>query len=193
MSAESQLAEIRSVASGRSDRHDCSPEVSDLLGQLEQSPTFGAAKKKQLSSDEVKAMLAKLTEHFGEPVQPVRQYCAALNLWASALRMKAERLEVIAIEKTASDASEESKASAKEDAENAEKFARDVGHVFMQITKSNLLSRLIYDGESLRTEMSPVHKGRWSGCKWATEDDKNCKCQHAQAGGIGINVTGWLP
>src|SRR5271157_4265020 len=130
--AESQLAEIRSVASGHNDRHDCSPEVSALLGQLEQSPTFGAVEKKELSDEEAKAMLVKLTKHFSEPVQPVRQYCAALNLWASALRMKADRLVVAAEEKAASDASDESKESAKEDAEHAVEWADEVGGVFMQ-------------------------------------------------------------
>src|SRR5271163_2412374 len=141
----------------------------------------------RLSEEEVKEMLGRLTKHFGEPVMPVKQYCAALNLWSSALRMKADRLEAAAVEKAGSSVTEDIKKGARSDADHAFEFANEVGGVFMQITKSNLLSRLIYDGESLRLTMCPIHQGRWSGCKWAEEDDKNCKCQHMQSGGIGIN------
>jgi hypothetical protein len=137
----------------------------------------------KLSDVEVKEMLTKLRAHFGEPVMPVGQYCAALNLWASALRMKVDRAEAAA-------AAEPESEYAKDDLKQAEKFASDVGYVFMMITKSNLLSRLIYEGESLRTEMCSVHKGRWSGCAWP---EKPCECQNMQGGGAGSNVTGWLP
>lgn len=53
----------------------------------------------------------------------------------------------------------------------------------LAIYKSNLLSRLIYSGEQLRTTPCPKHKGRWSGCVW----DAQCECM------CGSNVTGWLP
>jgi hypothetical protein len=142
---------------------------------------------KKLDEKEVSEMLEKLERHFGEPVKPVGQYCAALKLWSSALRMKAERLD--AQLKAMSSPHE----ILKDDADRAKKFAEDVSHIFLQIMKSNLLARLIYEGESLRTEMCPVHKGVWSGCFWAEKDDANCKCQWSQDGHIGSNVTGWLP
>jgi hypothetical protein len=134
----------------------------------------------EMTDEEAKALLAKLEKHFREPVMPVRQYCAALNLWASAQRDKATRLAEI----------ENPGPYEIESAKDAARFANEVGHVFLQIEKSNLLHRLIYQRESLRTEACPVHKGKWSGCVW---DDKPCGCQGVQAGGFGSNVTGWLP
>jgi hypothetical protein len=140
----------------------------------------------RLADDEVKEMLGKLSRHFSEPVMPVGQYCAALNLWASALRMKVERAEAVVAIKPESE-------YAKNDLKEAMDFAKEVSRVFMMIDKSNLLSRLIYQGESLRTEMCPVHKGVWSGCTWSENVGDACACQHAQNGAIGMNVTGWLP
>lgn len=121
-----------------------------------------------MTDDEAEAMLEQLSRHFNQPVQPIGRYCAALRVWESALHDQATRT---------GDA-------------NDRKFAESVNHVFLQISKSNLLHRLIYQGESLRTEPCPVHKGRWSGCVW---NDDPCPCQATQAGSFGINVTGWLP
>jgi hypothetical protein len=140
----------------------------------------------KLPEAEVKAMLEKLRAHFGEPVMPVGQYCAALGLWASALRMKVDRAEKAA-------AAEPESEYCKDDLKQATEFANEVGHVFLMIGKSNLLSRLIYEGESLRTTMCPEHKGRWSGCVWHEDASKDCACQRTQSGGVGSNVTGWLP
>jgi hypothetical protein len=46
------------------------------------------------------------------------------------------------------------------------------------IHKSNLLWRLLYARQPLRTRMCPVHKGRWSGID---------PCEH------GCDSTGWIP
>lgn len=86
-----------------------------------------------------------------------------------------------------------------------EDFARAQGHLNgpvrpqdvmaklpLWIQKSNLLARLIYDGEELRTEQCPVHKGHWSGCQWGYPP---CDCQKVMSDGhVGYdsNVTGWL-
>ena len=53
----------------------------------------------------------------------------------------------------------------------------------LAIHKSCLLDRLIYGNETLRTELCPVHKGRWSGCSF-----EECEhgCMH------GPCVTGWI-
>jgi len=94
----------------------------------------------KLTDEEAKEMLEKLSRHF----------------WASAWRMKVERAKALAESKPES-------CIAAEDLEYSEKFADEIGHVFMMIDKSNLLARLIYEDESLRTEMCPIHKGIWSG------------------------------
>ena len=62
-------------------------------------------------------------------------------------------------------------------------LAKSVRDVFFQIGKSNLLARLIYGGEKLRTKMCPEHKGHWSGCVFREEDRCPHGCQH----------TGWIP
>lgn len=62
-----------------------------------------------------------------------------------------------------------------------EEAAHRVERTFLSIRKSNLLARLLYSGEKLRTVMCPEHKGKWSGIEWS---DNVCphKCQ----------LTGWV-
>jgi hypothetical protein len=62
-----------------------------------------------------------------------------------------------------------------------ESAAEQVNYVFLQIRKSNLLARLLYEKETLRKQPCPVHKGKWSGIEWS---DNACphKCQ----------LTGWI-
>jgi hypothetical protein len=62
-----------------------------------------------------------------------------------------------------------------------EEAAYQVERTFLGIHKSNLLARLLYAGEKLRTKKCPEHKGHWSGIEWS---DTVCphKCQ----------LTGWI-
>lgn len=62
-------------------------------------------------------------------------------------------------------------------------FGKHWAFIRLAIAKSCLLDRLIYGGETLRTKMCPVHKGRWSGCNLK---GKNCDCAHDSC------ITGWL-
>lgn len=63
-----------------------------------------------------------------------------------------------------------------------ENFRRHWDFIDLAIRKSCLLDRLIYGGETLRTEVCPVHKGHWSGCSPAP-----CPiCRH------GVCITGWI-
>jgi hypothetical protein len=59
--------------------------------------------------------------------------------------------------------------------------AHQIERTFLSIHKSNLLARLLYNGEKLRTQMCPEHKGKWSGIEFG---DTVCphKCQ----------LTGWI-
>lgn len=54
------------------------------------------------------------------------------------------------------------------------------------IVKSNLLDRLIYGQEKLRTRKCPLHKGKWSGISF----DKKCPGLCDSTNG---NLTGWIP
>lgn len=118
------------------------------------------------TEDEIKRFLEEYKA--GIPVMPVSFFCQFLWKWAELYGVPNEK-----------DDEGEKKRRAE--------FVDTVRHVFLQITKSNLLWRTIYGGEAPRTEPCPVHKGRWSGC--AIPEETPCKgaCMS------GNNVTGWLP
>jgi hypothetical protein len=63
-----------------------------------------------------------------------------------------------------------------------EEAAYQVERTFLAIGKSNLLARLLYSGEKLRTKMCPEHKGTWSGIEWGPDGACPHKCQ----------LTGWV-
>jgi hypothetical protein len=65
---------------------------------------------------------------------------------------------------------------------NYERAAHQVERVFLAIHKSNLLARLLYVGEKLRTTMCPEHKGHWSGIEFGPDGVCPHKCQ----------LTGWI-
>jgi len=54
--------------------------------------------------------------------------------------------------------------------------------LFTNIEKSNLLARLFFGKEKLRTKLCPEHKGTWSGIEWGPENACPHKCQ----------LTGWI-
>lgn len=111
-----------------------------------------------LTPGQVHEMEQALTRHYGEPVMPVSRYCAAFDTWWSAL----EHTEEPGLKKIRESA---------------------VLNLPLAIAKSNLLWRLIYLGEPLRTRQCPVHRGRWSGYG-------DCACN---LGGTFSDRTGWLP
>ena len=64
-----------------------------------------------------------------------------------------------------------------------EQAAEMVNFVFLQIRKSSLLARTLYDGQKVRTRRCPEHKGHWSGLE--SPPDRYCK--------HGCGFFGWLP
>jgi len=103
-----------------------------------------------LTDEQVKEMLSQLEAHFDEPVRPVSEYCEALETWSRVVCKKYP----------------------------AE--ARVHSSIRLSVKKSNLLARLIYDGEKLRTRECPIHKGEWNGQAMLMG------CEHKCDG------TGWL-
>ena len=122
----------------------------------------------KLSEEPVQSMLSQLKEHFGQPVLPLRTYCAAFHTWARAVEEGAEREKALGGRKTS----------------DLQEMSRRIENVRLDIVKSNLLYRLLYLGEKLRTEMCPIHKGHWSGCPGQKD-----ACPHCTVAG---NVTGWI-
>ncbi len=115
-----------------------------------------------MTDEEAEALLKQLSDHYKQPVMPVQRYCDALRAWENVLWQNADTQEI----------------------------AKAASATFMAIVKSNMLSRLIYDGEKVRTRKCPIHDGHWSGCRW---DEPFCDCQMMENGEYGSNVTGWLP
>ena len=64
-----------------------------------------------------------------------------------------------------------------------QEFREHWNFIRLAISKSCLLDRLIYGGETLRTRMCPLHKGKWGGC---TLEECPHGCSH------GICITGWI-
>jgi hypothetical protein len=102
-------------------------------------------------------MIAELEEYFGEPVQPVSEYCSALQTWKKCL----DRLD---------------------GSERHRHLSQAAQAVRLAISKSNLLYRLIYQKQKLRSIPCPIHLGRWSGY---VECSAGCN--------DGLDATGWLP
>ena len=100
-----------------------------------------------VTDEEAERMLVALKKHFGEPVMPISKYCGALKTWSECLTDRADS--------TPSESPDKVRHTA---------TANEVRHVFLQISKSCLLDRLLYVGEpGPRKEPCPVHKGVWSG------------------------------
>jgi len=102
---------------------------------------------------------AQIPPH-GGPVRPVNEYCAALEAWRNAIH--------------------EAHARGEPDWDN---LIEAIDTVELSMKKSNLLYRLIYLGEKLRTKPCPIHKGHWSGC---SPDPCPEGCSS------GSDITGWL-
>ncbi len=149
-----------------------------------------------MTNEEARKMLAQLSQHYRQPVKPIGEYCASLRLWQTALHEKASREREEKYPGITGDPKDQKTIQAWENWQKAkaspyyeslnqsEQDAWRVDSVFLMISKSNLLHRLLYMGEPLRSKPCPEHKGTWSGCAW---ENLPCGCQS------GANVTGWLP
>lgn len=121
--------------------------------------------RRQTSEEEIDKFLQRFKE--GAPVMPVNFFCDFLKEWHSLIGQVPPEED------------------AQEKTYREDKYGK-IQYVFIQIMKSNLLSRTIYGGEKPRQTPCPVHKGRWSGCRLT--EDMECKGACAD----GSNVTGWL-
>lgn len=159
------------------------------------------------NEEQAQEALRALTEFYRTPVMPIGRYCEALRTWERVIAEKNQCLRESLFPGISGDhygpdkAENERTAKAWEDYRSAKKTcapmdergylmddllaAEDmqdaVSRTFLQITKSNLLYRLLYRGEKLRTQMCPEHKGTWSGLEGP---DSSCphRCQ----------MTGWV-
>lgn len=145
-------------------------------------------------------MLVRLQAYFRSPVMPIERYCAHLRTWQRAMDERAYDLKT-ELFPDMMDHSDRAKCEAgykqyqaelanppaerRHDIDQLKRYeatSDQINYVFLQITKSALLARLIYDGEKLRSTKCPLHKGHWSGLEFGSN-----VCPH------GCQLTGWIP
>ena len=107
-----------------------------------------------MTNEEAEALLAQLSKHYA---------------WRGALGERLARMKKDPKEDYA-------------DVERQEKLLSTMESIEFMIQKSSLLGRILYGGEKLRTEMCPVHEGRWSGCEFPMHNVCPHKCE----------LTGWV-
>lgn len=121
-------------------------------------------KKEIRSTEEARELLQRLEQFYKEPVLPLDSVCDAIEVWMKC------------IEENNTDP-----ALRRHDREQGYGYFKFLNHMRIDIRKSNLLGRLLYAKEPLRTRMCPLHKGHYDGEAMFFQ-----KCPHLCDG------TGWL-
>jgi hypothetical protein len=111
-----------------------------------------------MNEKEAREMLRRLSEYFNQPVMPISEYCRGLETWARCIEEANETKQT----------------------RHGSAYAPVLGELLRDIRKSDLLWRLLYDGQQLRTRKCPLHRGHWAGVTSEV-------CPH------GCGHTGWLP
>lgn len=101
--------------------------------------------------------LRELRDYFREPVIPLSVVCDAITAWARAVEQ--------GVRETPPE---------KRQLQQGAGYAEQLGHILIDIRKSGLLSRVIYNGETVRTEKCPVHQGHMDCGQWVGLGDPTC-------------------
>lgn len=97
-----------------------------------------------MDEDEAERLLRLLKEHYKEPVMPLHRFCNAISVWFRCIERNNTDPEL-------------SKGCCQ-----GNEYYGVLRWVEIDIQKSNLLRRMLYLREPLRTEMCPIHKGHWN-------------------------------
>jgi hypothetical protein len=116
------------------------------------------------SREEAREQLKRLEDFYGVPVLPLRSFCDRISIWMDCIVKNNTDPELT-----------------KGGMQHGYKYYEALKQMRIDIMKSNLLGRLFYAKEPLRTRMCPVHKGHYSGEAMFFQ-----KCLHLCDG------TGWL-
>ena len=116
------------------------------------------------SREEAREQLKRLEDFYGVPVLPLRSFCNGMSTWMDCIIRNNTDPELT-----------------RGGTQHGGKYCEALGQMRIDIMKSNLLGRLLYAKEPLRTRMCPVHKGHYSGEAMFFQ-----KCLHLCDG------TGWL-
>ena len=121
-------------------------------------------KKEILSTQEAQELLHRLEQFYKEPVLPLGKFCHAMRLWMDCIVKNNTDPTLMQGE-----------------AGHGYGYFRSLDQMRIDIRKSNLLGRLLYAKEPLRTRVCPLHKGHYDGEAMFFK-----KCPHLCDG------TGWL-
>lgn len=113
---------------------------------------------------EAQELLAKLEDYYQQPVLPLHSFCKAIETWMECIIKNNTEPELV-----------------RGEGGSGYRYYKHLGQLRIDIRKSNLLGRLLYAKEPLRSRMCPIHKGHWSGDAMFFN-----KCPHECDG------TGWL-
>jgi len=98
------------------------------------------------SREEAGEQLKRLENFYGAPVLPLSAFCDGMDTW----------MDCIIKNNTDPELTQGS-------IRHGHNYFEVLQKMRIDIRKSNLLGRLFYAGETLRTRMCPVHKGHYSG------------------------------
>lgn len=123
-------------------------------------------------ADEIREAHDLLMRHYGEPVLPVKKVCEGIQMWLDAIREE--------------HGGEECEPGQRDEVLHriAEAYGAIGFSLSIAASKSNLLYRLLYLSQPIRTKKCPEHDGHWSGYGWEP-------CPHGCS--VGYDLTGWLP
>jgi hypothetical protein len=142
---------------------------------LERDYAVEAMSEKHLDDETRLHYEAELRKHYGDVIVPLNRVCNAIFEWLRVIHE--EHLE------TEDDGSRDEALHAI--AKAVDLIGGSTLSVSIMARKSNLLARLIYANQKVRTKKCPEHKGHWSGYYSISEGP--CECCD------GLDITGWLP
>jgi len=116
------------------------------------------------NDEEAQELLKRLEQYHGQPVLPLGSFCRAMRVWMDC------------VVKNNTDP-----ALLQAGHNQGNKYFNLLDQLYIDIRKSNLLGRLLYAKEPLRSRMCPIHKGHYNGDAMFFN-----KCPHPCDG------TGWL-
>ena len=97
------------------------------------------------NEQEAQQLIAQLERYYREPVLPLSRFCSTMNAWRECI-VKNNTDPALA-----------------RYANHGHQYYEFLEDVYMDIRKSNLLARLFFGKEPLRTRMCPIHKGHYDG------------------------------
>ena len=106
--------------------------------------------------EEAQELLSRLEQFYKEAVLPLESFCRAIELWMDCIVKNNTDMALI-----------------QGGTRHGYRYFQFLNQMRIDIRKSNLLGRLLYAKEPLRTRLCPLHKGHYNGQAMFFE-----KCPH---------------